>query len=113
MTERSNRMKSSKLLGRFLFPALLAMLVIVGKAIGAQAFAAYGAEVDQSAHLGETGPPPTTLQSVRAQAAVTNTLSQFGITWTLDLEHEYGQFANGDYWVIGPVTVTAISPASP
>jgi hypothetical protein len=112
MTKGSNKMKSSKLPGRLLPLALLVILVIVGKAIGAQAFAVYGERGDQSAYPGETGPQPAALQSVRAQAAVTDTLSQFGITWTLDLEYEYGQFANGDYWVIGPVTVTAISPAS-
>jgi hypothetical protein len=37
-------------------------------------------------------------------------LSQFGITWTFDKEYPCGQFANGDWWVVGPVTVTEISP---
>ena len=39
-------------------------------------------------------------------------ISQYGITWTFNQPYEVGQFANGDYWVIGPVTITAISPAS-
>ncbi|MFC1631145.1 dockerin type I repeat-containing protein [Candidatus Omnitrophota bacterium] len=39
-------------------------------------------------------------------------LSQFGITWTFDREYECGQFANGDYWVQGPITIVGISPAS-
>ncbi|MBN2002205.1 MAG: hypothetical protein JXA21_02510 [Anaerolineae bacterium] len=39
-------------------------------------------------------------------------VTQFGITWTFDREYECGRFANGDYWVVGPVTITAISPAS-
>ncbi len=43
---------------------------------------------------------------------IINQISQFGITWTFNQPTEYGQFANGDYWVIGPVTITAISPAS-
>ncbi len=47
-----------------------------------------------------------------APYATANQLSQFGITWTFNQPTEYGQFANGDYWVIGPVTITAISPAS-
>lgn len=44
--------------------------------------------------------------------ATTNQVSQFGITWTFDREYEYGQFANGDYWIIGPVTIIGIDPPS-
>ena len=44
--------------------------------------------------------------------ASTNQISQFGITWTFDRQYEYGRFANGDYWVVGPVTVININPAS-
>lgn len=39
-------------------------------------------------------------------------ISQFGITWNFDRAYPSGQFANGDYWVVGPVTITGISPAS-
>jgi hypothetical protein len=39
-------------------------------------------------------------------------LTQFGITWTFDRPHEVGQFANGDWWVVGPVTIVGISPKS-
>ena len=38
-------------------------------------------------------------------------MSQWGITFTFDKNYETGTFANGDYWVIGPVKITAISPA--
>jgi len=41
-----------------------------------------------------------------------NQLSQFGITWTFDRDYEVGQFANGDFWVVGPVTIIGISPLS-
>ena len=50
-----------------------------------------------------------------------NSLSQFGITWTFNKElstngtgntYRYGQFANGDYWVLGPVTIININPPS-
>jgi len=52
-----------------------------------------------------------------AWAATTNQISQFGITWTFDKAYEYGQFANGDYWVVAegaPATVkiTDITPRS-
>lgn len=39
-------------------------------------------------------------------------VSQFGITWTFDRDYPVGQFANGDYWVVGPVRITSISPKS-
>ncbi len=31
------------------------------------------------------------------------------ITWHFAGKHEAGQFINGDYWVVGPVTITAIT----
>lgn len=40
----------------------------------------------------------------------TTTITQFGITWTFSEAREYGQFANGDYWVQGPVTITSMTP---
>jgi len=39
-------------------------------------------------------------------------VSQWGITWTLSQPAQAGQFANGDWWVIGPVNVVQITPAS-
>ena len=39
-------------------------------------------------------------------------LTQFGITWTFDKQYQTGQFANGDYWVFGPVTIVSINPPS-
>lgn len=48
-----------------------------------------------------------------------NTIEQYGITWTFDKNlsadgagdtYRYGQFVNGDYWVVGPVTITSINP---
>ena len=38
-------------------------------------------------------------------------VSQFGITWTFDKDYTTGQFANDDYWVVGPVNITSVSPA--
>jgi hypothetical protein len=37
-------------------------------------------------------------------------VSQNGITWTFDRARTVGQFANGDWWVVGPVTITTVSP---
>ncbi|HUW19298.1 MAG TPA: LamG-like jellyroll fold domain-containing protein, partial [Sedimentisphaerales bacterium] len=39
-------------------------------------------------------------------------LSQYGITWTFDRDYTVGQFATGDYWVVGPVTIAGINPPS-
>lgn len=38
-------------------------------------------------------------------------ISQHGITWTFSEEVEYGQFVNGDYWVVGPVRIMQVDPA--
>jgi hypothetical protein len=43
----------------------------------------------------------------------TTSISQYGITWTFAEPVEYGQFVNGDYWVVDPgggVKVINISP---
>ncbi len=45
-------------------------------------------------------------------AATCASIEQFGITWTFDSDYECGQFANGDYWVVGPVTIVSIDPPS-
>jgi len=37
-------------------------------------------------------------------------VSRFGVTWAFDQPREVGQFANGDWWVVGPVTITEITP---
>ncbi|NQT01279.1 MAG: hypothetical protein HQ580_04595, partial [Planctomycetes bacterium] len=39
-------------------------------------------------------------------------VSQFGITWTFNRDYTVGQFANGDYWVLGPVAIIGIDPPS-
>lgn len=38
-------------------------------------------------------------------------IAQFGITWTFDRSYPAGQFANGDWWVVGPVRIVKIDPA--
>ncbi|HLQ38756.1 MAG TPA: fibronectin type III domain-containing protein [Planctomycetota bacterium] len=41
-----------------------------------------------------------------------SSLSQWGVTWDFDVQHQVGHFANGDWWVIGPVNIVQITPAS-
>lgn len=50
----------------------------------------------------------TTGRSVAATS-----VSQFGITWEFSTDRPTGRFANGDWWVVGPVTITRITPADP
>lgn len=38
-------------------------------------------------------------------------VAQGGITWTFSEAVPVGRFVNGDYYVVGPVTITAIEPA--
>jgi len=40
-----------------------------------------------------------------------SSVSQYGITWTFDHAYQVGQFVTGDWWVVGPVTITTVSPA--
>ncbi len=37
-------------------------------------------------------------------------IGQYGIEWRFADEATVGRFANGDYWVVGPVTLTAVTP---
>lgn len=39
-------------------------------------------------------------------------ITQHGVTWTFDADETTGVYANGEAWVVGPVTITNISPAS-
>jgi hypothetical protein len=39
-----------------------------------------------------------------------DSVSQYGITWTFDKPARVGQFVNTDWYVVGPVTVTALDP---
>lgn len=39
-----------------------------------------------------------------------SSVTQYGITWNFSTPRPVGQFVNGDWWVVGPVTITSISP---
>ncbi len=45
-------------------------------------------------------------------AGAASSVSQYGITWTFSQDRPVGQFANGDWWVVGPVTISNINPKS-
>lgn len=48
---------------------------------------------------------------VHIQDINVQTISQWGITWTLDDYYKIGLFANEDFWALGPVTINSISPS--
>ena len=58
---------------------------------------------DQKVVLYTKDNPPATprLEDLELKASV----SQWGITWTFDKPARVGQFVNGDFYVVGPVTV--------
>lgn len=51
-----------------------------------------------------------TSQCTSPLSGMAASISQYGITWYFDQAYPVGQFANGDYWVKGPVTITRITP---
>ena len=101
------------------------------RAISAQALTAR--EVAQNFEAGTTGtaevqpeplllgpepgpqpaPPPDPVAAAPGQAeGDARSLSRHGITWTFDREYPYGTYANGDYWVRGPVKIIGIAPGT-
>jgi hypothetical protein len=43
-------------------------------------------------------------------APIRSELSQYGIAWRFAAPARVGQFVTGDWWVVGPVTITQITP---
>jgi len=55
----------------------------------------------------KASPPPTPkLESL----ALTDTVSQYGITWTFSEKVRVGRFVSGDWYVVGPAAVKMIDP---
>ena len=52
-------------------------------------------------------PPPTPKLD---DLPLVPSVSQYGITWTFERPARAGRFVNGDWYVVGPVTVKAIDP---
>ena len=59
-----------------------------------------GSAVSSTSNSNSPPPPPGTDSSI----------SKDGVTWTFSQPVPVGQFVNGDYYVVGPVTITAIDP---
>ncbi|MFY9528505.1 MAG: Ig-like domain-containing protein [Candidatus Acidiferrales bacterium] len=77
-----------------------------GSAAGTYSVAATSvADSSKSAHatITVTAPPPP--------PGTASSITKDGITWTFSQPVPVGQFVTGDYYVVGPVTITAIDPA--
>lgn len=48
--------------------------------------------------------------NIAANVSLKSSITQYGITWTFKKPVPVGQFVNGDYYVVGPATVMAITP---
>ncbi|MHC5054799.1 MAG: hypothetical protein ACYTKD_08785 [Planctomycetota bacterium] len=60
------------------------------------------------ADAGREGRPPDV---ARAEARLEGSVTQWGITWKFAAPARVGRYVTGDWWVVGPVTVTSIDPA--
>ena len=54
---------------------------------------------------------PVSSPPVLAPTTMQSSAEQYGITWTFDQEYPVGQFVNGDYFVVGPITVVSVDPS--
>lgn len=57
-------------------------------------------------HTAASAPPSPRLEDL----ALENRVEQYGIAWTFDRPARVGRFVNGDWYVVGPVTVRKIDP---
>ncbi|WP_309397712.1 hypothetical protein [Cerasicoccus maritimus] len=48
-------------------------------------------------------------QTVGTSYGTTSSITSNGVTWTFASPVSYGTFVSGDYWVVGPVTVSSIT----
>jgi hypothetical protein len=71
--------------------------------------AAFPAAVSAQVPIYTTDSPPAT--PALADLPLRSSVTKDGVTWTFSQAVRVGQFVTGDYYVVGPVTVTSISPA--
>src|ERR1017187_9871122 len=66
---------------------------------------AYAGDVPASAAISNASAAPSLSELPRLKS-----VSQYGITWTFEAPAPVGQFVNGDFYVVGPVTITNVAP---
>jgi hypothetical protein len=81
-------------------------------ALGCGGSSAGGAgDAGRDGALPADGSPAATDAAPDAPVTTVSSITRDGVTWTFAAPVLAGQFVTGDPWVVGPVTVTAISPA--
>lgn len=63
-------------------------------------------------HSLATAPAPSPGAGTPGPSGTATSIVKDGITWSFSQPVQAGQFVNGDYYVVGPVTITAIDPAA-
>ena len=73
---------------------------------------AYAVTATSMADSAKSAQVPVTLSApaAPAPAGTAASITKDGITWTFSQAVPVGQFVNGDYFVVGPVTITAVDP---
>jgi hypothetical protein len=73
---------------------------------------AFAVTATSMANSSKSAQVPVMLTSPAAPvpAGTAASITKDGITWTFSQAVPVGQFVNGDYYVVGPVTVTAVDP---
>jgi hypothetical protein len=86
----------------------LALGTILATVLGLDLASAGSAGGNRSAVIYSQGNPPAAPQL--ADLPLRQSVSQYGITWTFDQPAPVGRFVNGDFYIVGPVTVISIDP---
>jgi len=80
-------------------------LYVAGSAAGS-----FTVTATSAADATKYGQGSVTISAPAPPAGTASSVTKDGITWTFSEAVPVGQFVNGDYYVVGPVTVTAVSP---
>jgi hypothetical protein len=70
----------------------------------------YSVTATSMADSSKSGSAVVTVTAAPPPAGTATSITKDGITWTFSQAVPVGQFVNGDYYVVGPVTITAINP---
>ncbi len=88
---------------------MLGKIVVLGLSIAVVARLAtpcWSQEKPAVVYTKDNAPAAPKLDDLPLKASV----SQYGMTWTFDKPARVGQFVNGDFYVVGPVRITEITP---
>ncbi|MGA8221359.1 MAG: hypothetical protein WB780_06850 [Candidatus Acidiferrales bacterium] len=70
----------------------------------------YSVTATSMADNSSSGSAVVTITAASGPPGTASSITKDGITWTFSQPVPVGQFVNGDYYVVGPVTITAINP---